>query len=424
MGVSTKVLSFLSQLNERGLFEVIENLSDQAAMETTEAYSTHNYHPLPVNIVKGRGAKVEDGNGKDYIDCIGSYSAVAHGHLNEFVTEAIHRQLEKITLTSRAMYNSELAVFCHALAEYCSLDMVCPMNTGAEANETAIKLARKWGYTRKNIPLDQAEIIVVDGNFHGRTTTIVGFSSEEQYYKYFGPKTPGFKMVPYGDVDALQAAITPNTCAFMAEPIQAEGGVLIPPDGYLAGARKICDENNVLLIWDEVQTGFARTGARMGWMHEDARPDIIAVGKPLGGGILPVAAAVGQKHVMEVFEPGDHGSTFGGNSLSAVVGVAALMEMEREDYAGQSKRKGDLAKQWLQDLGHDCIIELRGRGLLIGIEFDAGFDTKKLSHRFIEEGVLTKETRHRTFRLSPPIVISDAELEEAVLRIDRAIRSV
>lgn len=412
----------MNRLLERGLFETIENLSDQEAIDLTERYSTHNYHPLPVNIVKGEGARVQDGAGKDYIDCIGSYSAIAHGHLNEEVIQAVVRQIRKITLTSRAMYNSELAIFCQALAEYCELDMVCPMNTGAEANETAIKLARKWAYTVKGVPINQAEIIVTAGNFHGRTTTIVGFSTEEQYNKYFGPYGPGFKVVPFGDLAALEAAITPNTCAFFAEPIQAEGGVIMPPTGYLAAARKVCDANKMLLIWDEVQTGFARTGTKMGWMAEDAQPDIISVGKPLGGGIMPVAATVGQKHVMEVFQPGDHGSTFGGNSLASVVGIAALMEMESEDYCGMSVRKGAKLRSMLESLVHPCICEVRGRGLLLGIEFDEKFDTKKLAQKFIENGILTKETRQHTFRLSPPIVISESELEHAVERIDKSIR--
>lgn len=420
----TSTLSLLSRLAHEGIPSVLKATSDEQAIHITEQYGTHNYHPLPVNIVSGHGAIVQDGHGKDYIDCIGAYSAVAHGHLNQSILDAMRMQMERITLTSRAMYNTELALFLEALAEYCEMDMVCPMNTGAEANETAIKLARKWAYTKKGVPMNQAEILVCEGNFHGRTTTIVGFSSEEQYHKYFGPYGPGFKMVPYGDLKAMEAAITPNTAAIFAEPIQAEGGVIIPEAGYMKGLRDLCNKYNVLLIWDEVQTGFARTGAKFGWMHEAAKPDIMTVGKPLGGGILPVAATVGQKHVMSVFAPGDHGSTFGGNSLAAVVGLAALIEFEREDYVGQAIQKGKFLMDGLAAIGHPAIIDIRGKGMLIGLEFAEGFDTKALAHALIEEGVLTKETRSRTFRFSPPIVATEADLAEAVERVKRAIAKV
>lgn len=420
----TATASFLNRIAQEGIGPLLAELSDAEAIAITEKFGTHNYHPLHVNIVAGHGASVTDGSGKEYLDCIGAYSAAAHGHLNPEVIHAATEQLKRITLTSRAMYNSELAVFLAALTEYCELDMACPMNTGVEANETCLKLARKWAYTVKGVPIDKAEIIVCEGNFHGRTTTVVGFSSEEQYKKYFGPYGPGFITVPFGDLDAMKKAITPNTCAFFAEPIQAEGGVIIPPDGYLAGVRELCDANNMLLIWDEVQTGFARTGKKFGWMHEEARPDLMAVGKPLGGGLLPVSAAVGQKHVMEVFEPGDHGSTFGGNSLAAVVGLAALAEFVREDYVGMSQSKGARMAAGFAGLGHTCIKEIRARGLLIGLEFDSSFDTNRLSEKFLEKGILTKETRRHTFRFSPPIVMTDAQVDDAVARVDAAIRAV
>ncbi|MBL8087565.1 MAG: ornithine--oxo-acid transaminase [Chthonomonas sp.] len=421
---TTMLKSMMDRILSEGIETVLQSLTDAEAIAITEQFGTHNYHPLPVNITGGEGARVHDGNGKEYIDCIGAYSAVAHGHLNPHLIEVAKRQLDRITLTSRAMYNTELALFLQALAEFCEQDMVCPMNTGAEANETAIKLARKWAYTVKDVPANQAEILVCEGNFHGRTTTIVGFSSEEQYHEHFGPFGPGFKIVPFGDLDAMEAAITPNTCAIFAEPIQAEGGVIIPPTGWMSGLRELCDAHNILLIWDEVQTGFARTGHKFGWMAEAARPDIMTVGKPLGGGLLPVAAAVGQRHVMEVFKPGDHGSTFGGNSLAAVVGVAALAEFVNEDYAGMSAKKGAWLKSQFESMGHDCIVEVRGRGLLIGLEFAEGFNTKALAKKFIELGVLTKETRQHTFRFSPPIVITEAELTSAVERVDAAIRAV
>ena len=399
-------------------------MSDGDAMKMNDQFGTHNYHPLPVNIVRGENARVWDGNGKEYIDCIGAYSAVAHGHLNEAVVEAIHLQLAKISLTSRAMYNTELALFLACLTEFCEMDKACPMNTGAEANETAIKLARKWAYTVKGIPRDKAEIIVTEGNFHGRTTTIVGFSSELQYKEDFGPYSAGFPMVPFNDIAAVEAAITPNTCAFFAEPIQAEGGVIVPDEGYLAGLRKLCDKHNILLILDEVQTGFARTGKKFAWMHEDAKPDMITVGKPLGGGILAVAAVVGMNHVMDVFKPGDHGSTFGGNSLSSTVATAALAEMVKYDYCQMAETKGAYLRNAFANLDCPFVLEIRGKGLLIGLEFSDGIDTDALAESFIRNGILTKETRHRTFRFAPPITSTDNDLEEAIRRIKIAINEV
>ena len=406
-----------SDIQVSGVIETVERLTDTEVIALAEQYGTHNYHPLPVNIVRGDGAWVVDGKGKRYLDCVGAYSAVAHGHLNKAVIDTLQRQLDRVSLTSRAFYNGELSLFLVGLAKYCDLDMVCPMNTGAEAVETCIKLARKWGYTVKGIPEDQAEIIVCADNFHGRTTTIVGFSTEAGYKRGFGPFTPGFKIIPFGDIDALRNAITPNTAAFLAEPIQAEGGIIIPPDGYLASVRQLCTEQDVLLIWDEVQTGFCRTGKRFAWQYEDAKPDIMSVGKPLGGGLLPVSAAVGVKKVMEVFQPGDHGSTFGGNPLGAVVALAALAEMENNRLAEQSTILGKRLLEGLRALESPLIHDLRGRGLLIGVEVNADVDSAKLTSAFLHHGLLTKETRHRTFRLAPPLVIDDATVDEIIRRV-------
>jgi ornithine--oxo-acid transaminase len=412
------------ELYESSVQEVVGKITDAEALRMASEYGTHNYKPLPVNIVRGEGARVWDGSGKEYIDCIGAYSAVAHGHLRRRIVECIERQLAKIAVPSRAVFSPESALFMKGLAEYAGLDMVCPMNTGSEAVETCIKLARKWAYTRKGVPEGRAEILVAEGNFHGRTTTIVGFSSEPGYREGFGPFTPGFRTLPFGSLEAAEAAVGPETAALLLEPIQAEGGVIIPPEGYMAGLRDLCDRHGVLLVWDEVQTGFCRTGRRFAWQWEEARPDIMAVGKPLGGGILPVSAAVGRRHVMEVFQPGDHGSTFGGNPLGAAVALTAMAEMEVEDYAGRAERLGRRIHEGLLALGSPAVAEVRWRGLLFGVEMADGVDTHALSDAFLREGLITKETRQRTFRLTPPIVITEDEADEAVARFARAVASV
>lgn len=408
----------------RDFFAEIEALSDAEAIAMTEQYGAHNYHPLPVNIVRAKGAYAWDGAGKQYFDCIGSYSAVANGHLSEFVVNALKRQLDKVTLTSRAVYTSELAVFLKRICEFTGMEMACPMNTGAEAVETAIKLARKWAYTVKGVPADQAEIITATDNFHGRTTTIVGFSTEAQYKEHFGPFTPGFLTVPFGDLQALERAITPNTAAVLFEPIQAEGGILFPPPGYMAALRELCTKHRVLLIWDEIQTGFCRTGKKFAWEHEPAQPDLMCLGKALGGGVMPVAAVVGSKEVVGVFKPGDHGSTFGGNPLACVVALAAMEEMESLDLAGQSASKGAFLLEELKKLNNPAVEDLRGRGLLVGLEVREGIDTKRLAAAFLEEGILTKETRSRTFRFAPPLTISQDDLSEIVRRTGKALATV
>lgn len=413
--------TFWQSVLDQGFRSLAEEASLSDVKELFDKYSTHNYKPLPVNLMRGDGVRVWDDEGREYLDFIGTYSATAHGHLNPKVVKALKDQLDDVAVVSRAFYNAEVGLFCKALAEYCDLDMVCPMNSGAEANETCIKLARKWAYTVKGVPDDQAEIIVFQDNFHGRTTTIVGFSTEEGYKKNFGPFTPGFKVVPFGDIEAIKAAITPNTAAILGEPIQAEGGIIQPPTGFLAELRQVCTDNNVLLIWDEVQTGFCRTGKRFAWQYEDARPDLLAVGKPLGGGLLPVSAAVGRREVMNVFQPGDHGSTFGGNPLGAAVAITALAVMETEDYAGNSTAMGELMMSLLRELPFSQIIDVRGRGLLVGFEVDETVDTAKLSANLVANGILTKETRNRTFRLTPPLTITEEVVRDAVARIGRAM---
>lgn len=412
------------QISNGGLMEAIHGISDDEAATMSADYGTLNYKPLPVNIVRGRNARVWDNAGREYIDCIGAYSAMAHGHLNPAIVQAMRDQLDEIAVVSRAFNNAGVGLFLKGLAEFCGLDRVCPMNTGAEAIETCIKLARKWGYTVKGVAKDQAEIIVFQDNFHGRTTTIVGFSSEPGYKENFGPFTPGFKIIPFGDLAALKAAITPNTVAILAEPIQAEGGIIMPPDGWMAGVRQLCDETNTLLIWDEIQVGFYRTGKKFAYQFEEAQPDMLAVGKPLGGGILPVSAAVGKDHVMKLFQPGDHGSTFGGNPLGAAVALAALAEFETGGYGTRVTELGEKAFAKLQAANHPAIKDTRGRGLLIGIEVHDDVDSKAVSAELTKLGVLTKETRKRTFRLTPPLTIEEDLLMNAIDRVLTAIDTI
>jgi ornithine--oxo-acid transaminase len=408
----------------KNVHKEVAKLTDDQAIEMTEKYGAHNYHPLHVNLVRGEGCYAYDGSGKEYIDCIGSYSAVANGHLSEYIVKTVIDQLEVITLTSRAVYTSELALFLKELCEYCEADMACPMNTGAEAVETAIKLARKWAYTVKGVPDEQAEIIVAHQNFHGRTTTIVSFSTEAGTKDHFGPYTPGFKIVPFGDLEAVKAAITPNTAAVLFEPVQAEGGIIFPPKGFMKELRDLCTQENVLLIWDEIQTGFCRTGKKFAWMHEGSNPDLMCIGKALGGGIMPVSAVVGTKEVMGVFHPGDHGSTFGGNPLACVIGIATMEEMIQKNLEQNSQAMGKRLMEGFTNLGYDCVEEVRGEGLLVGLEVKEGCDTVKLGAAFIEEGVLTKETRSRTFRFAPPLIITPEIVDEIVEKVGKAMSTV
>jgi len=416
--------NFWETLHSDGIQKAVSRLDSKTTRSLTERFGTHNYHPLPISVVRAEGAFVFDEAGRDYIDCIGSYSAIAYGHLSPFIVAAVKQQLDISALTSRAVYTPELALFLEGLARFTDLDMVCPMNTGAEAVETAIKLARKWGYTVKGIPKDQAEIVVADGNFHGRTTTIVGFSSEPSYKKNFGPFTPGFVSVPFGSIAELKKVLNSNTTAVLLEPIQAESGILIPPDGYLQDVRDLCSAHNVLLVWDEIQTGFGRTGKKFAWEHEAAKPDMLCLGKALGGGLIPVAAVAGVSNVMDVFKPGDHGSTFGGNPLACVAALAAMAEMEVHKLADRSLMLGERLIQQFKGMLHPAIIEVRGRGLLIGLEVRPEVDAKHLTKAFLDAGILTKETRHHTFRFAPPLTIDEATVDEIAARTELAFRNL
>ena len=413
----------LAQLRTFGVEHVIEKMTHEECVETTLRYGTHNYHPIDVTITAGHGPYVTDAHGKSYIDCVGCYSALCFGHLPRKILEVMAAQSKRLILTGRAVFTRELALYLRALCEFSGTDMACPMNTGTEAVETAIKLARRWAYSVKGVEADKAEIIVAAENFHGRSTAIVGFSSEANYKAGFGPFPPGFITVPFGDIEAVKAAINPNTAAVLMEPIQAEGGILIPPDGFMAELRALCTKNNVLLIWDEVQTGFCRTGHRFAWQYEDAEPDLMCLGKALGGGVFPVAAVVGREEVMAVFTPGSHGSTFGGNPLSCAVAMETLAEMSAADYELQSRKLGALFLQGLKDLDHKVVHEIRGRGLLIGLEIQPGYD-EQTTNAFLKHGILTKETRHRTFRFAPPLSSDEALIGEIVKRIHKALDEV
>ncbi len=373
-----------------------------------DAWGAHNYHPLPIVVAQAKGAWVTDVEGRRYLDCLSAYSALNQGHVHPAILSVFIEQASRVTLTSRAFRNDQLPLFCEELAAICRLDTVLAMNSGAEAVETAIKAARRWGYEKKGIPSNRAEIVVCEGNFHGRTTTIVGFSSDEDYKRDFGPFTPGFVSVPYGDIDALRKAITPNTCAFLIEPIQCEGGIIMPPPGFLKAAADLCRAENVLFIADEIQTGLGRTGAWFACDHEDVRPDIYVLGKALSGGFYPVSACVGRREVMDLFTPGSHGSTFGGNPLGAAVARAALQVLRDEQLVERSAKLGAVLLDALRTIDSPIVREIRGIGLLVGVELTA--PARAYCERLLERGVLCKETHERVIRLAPPLVIDDADL--------------
>ncbi|MGD8326989.1 MAG: ornithine--oxo-acid transaminase [Sphingomonadales bacterium] len=395
------------------------------ARELEDQYGAHNYHPLPVVLTRGEGVWVWDEDGKRYLDMMSAYSAVSHGHRHPRIIKALKDQLDRIAVTSRAYYTDKLGAFLKKLCDVAQMDMALPMNTGAEAVETAIKAARRWGYQVKGIEKDQAEIIVVTGNFHGRTTTIVGFSSDEEYKQGFGPFTPGFRLVEYGDAKALAEAITPNTCAILMEPIQGEAGIVVPPQGYLREARRLCDENNVLLILDEIQSGLARTGKMFAFEHESIRPDGLILGKALGGGVLPVSAFLASKEVMELFNPGSHGSTFGGNPLAAAVGAEALDVILDENLVERSAEQGEYLKSRIAALNSPLITEVRGKGLWIGVEIDPKLaSARDFCERMKAKGVLSKETHATVVRLAPPLVISREDLDWGIDRFVEVIREM
>lgn len=392
-------------------------------IELTEKYGAHNYKPLPIVIAEAEGAWVTDPEGNRYLDFLSSYSALNHGHRHPRILEALRRQAERCTLTSRAFYNDQLGPFCKEVAEFCRMEMVLPMNTGAEAVETALKTARKWGYRVKGVPKDSAEIIVCEGNFHGRTIAVVGFSTEDLYREDFGPYAPGFRIVPYGDAKALEAAIGPNTVAFLVEPIQGEAGVVVPPDGYLTAARKLCSKHDVLLAYDEIQTGFGRTGRRFCYEYEpDAAPDILILGKALGGGVLPISAVVASAAILGLFRPGEHGSTFGGNPLACAVAREALRVLVDEGLVERSARLGAKLQQELRGIRNPLIREVRGRGLFVGVHLDkkAG-GARRYCERLKEEGLLCKETHDDVIRFAPPLVIEEKDLDWAVEKVRKVL---
>jgi ornithine--oxo-acid transaminase len=389
-------------------------------IELENRYGAHNYHPLDVVVERAAGVWVYDVEGKKYMDCLAAYSAVNQGHCHPRILETLTEQAKRVTLTSRAFRNDQLPLLYKELHELTGMDMALPMNSGAEAVETALKAARKWGYTRKKIPADKAEVITCEGNFHGRTISIVSFSSEPQYREGFGPFTPGFKIIPYGDADALRRAITPHTCAFLVEPIQGEAGIIVPPKGYLKACFDVCRENNVLLILDEIQSGLGRCGKLFACMYEQVHPDMLVVGKALSGGYYPVSAVLASREVLGIFKPGDHGSTFGGNPLACAVARTALRVLVEEKLVERSAELGDYFMRKLRTLRASVIREVRGRGLWIGIELTTA--ARPYCEALMKEGILCKETHDRVIRVAPPLVIARGEIDWAFERFAEVLQ--
>jgi ornithine--oxo-acid transaminase len=385
------------------------------ALADAERWTAHNYHPLPVVIADAEGAWVTDVDGRRYLDFLAGYSALNFGHRHPGLISAAHAQLDRLTLTSRAFVHDQFAEFCRSLAELCGKDLVLPMNTGAEAVETAIKVARKWGYRVKGVPDGQANIVVAENNFHGRTTTIVSFSTDPDARDDFGPYTPGFRIVPYSDLAALTGAIDENTVAVLLEPIQGEAGVLVPPTGYFAGVRTVCTERNVLLMADEIQSGLGRTGRTFAIEHEAVVPDVYILGKALGGGIVPVSAVAADRSVLGVLRPGEHGSTFGGNPLACAVGAEVVRLLATGDFQKRSAVLGERLHAGLTALIGRGVVAVRGRGLWAGVDIDPALMTgRQACERLAERGVLAKDTHGSTIRLAPPLVVTEAELDQAI----------
>jgi ornithine--oxo-acid transaminase len=391
-------------------------------LELAERYAARNYNPLPVVIARGEGSWVTDVEGNRYLDMLSAYSALNFGHRHPRLVKAARRQLDALTLTSRAFHNDTFPVFCRDLAELAGKDMVLTMNTGAEAVETAIKTARRWGYDVKGVAPDRAKIVVADGNFHGRTVTIVSFSDDPSARDRFGPFTPGFVSVPYGDLGPLRDAIDDDTVAFLVEPIQGEAGVVVPPDGYLRGARELCSERGVLLMADEIQSGLARTGQTFACMYEDVVPDVYVLGKALGGGIMPLSAVVADREVLGVFRPGEHGSTFGGNPLACAIGIEVIDLLRTGEFQRNSADLGAWLLEEVRSARIPSVTEVRGRGLWIGIDLAPGAGTARAAcERLMARGILAKDTHERTIRLAPPLVIERGELEWALERLIDAL---
>jgi ornithine--oxo-acid transaminase len=389
--------------------------------ELSAARSAHNYHPLPVVIAEAEGAWVTDVEGRRYLDMLAAYSAMNFGHRHPRLVAAAQRQLDRVTLVSRAFEHDQFGPFCAELADLAGMEMVLPMNTGAEAVETAIKTARKWGYEVKGVPADQAVIVAFEGNFHGRTTTIISFSSDENARASYGPYTPGFRLVPYGNLSALAAAMDSTVVGVLIEPIQGEAGVIVPPPGYLAGVRELCRAHGALMIADEIQSGLGRTGTTFACQHDGVQPDMYLLGKALGGGILPLSAVVSSREVLGVFRPGQHGSTFGGNPLACAVGREVIAMLATGEFQERSARLGARLHARLSALPHEVVSRVRGRGLWAGVEF-ASLDGRAACELLAARGVLAKDTHGTTIRLAPPLVISEADLDWGLDRIEDAIR--
>jgi ornithine--oxo-acid transaminase len=403
----------------------IDDDSMNSRIDLEARYCAQNYKPLPVVLTRGEGVYVWDDAGKKYLDMMSAYSAVSHGHANPRLVKLVQEQVATLNIVSRAFYSDKLGPFLERICTLTGQDMALPMNTGAEAVETAIKAARKWAYTVKGVAKDKAEIITCTGNFHGRTIAIIAMSDEPQYQDGFGPFPPGFRVVEYGNIDALRDAINENTAALLIEPIQGEGGIIVPPDGYLKAAEQLCREQNVLLIADEIQTGLGRTGKLLACEHEDVKPDGLILGKALGGGILPVSMFLAKREVMQVFTPGDHGSTFGGNPLASVVGLEALNILVEESLSERSAEMGDYLLAELAAINSPLIIELRGRGLFIGIEIEPSLATaREVCEALMERGLLSKETHSTVVRLAPPLVISKEEIDWAVTQIREVLQEI
>jgi ornithine--oxo-acid transaminase len=387
----------------------------------SQAHSAHNYHPLPIVIADAQGAWVTDTEGRRYLDMLAAYSALNFGHRHPALIAAAQRQLDRVTLVSRAFDHDQFGLFCAELADLAGMEMVLPMNTGAEAVETAIKTARKWGYEVKGVPADEAVIVAFEGNFHGRTTTIVSFSTDPDARASFGPYTPGFRVVPYGDADALAAAMDPNVVGVLIEPIQGEAGVVVPPPGYLAAVRELCTAHGALMIADEIQSGLGRTGATFACEHEGVRPDIYLLGKALGGGIVPVSAVVSSRAVLGVFQPGQHGSTFGGNPLACAVGREVIALLATGEYQERSAKLGARLHDRLSALPRDVVRRVRGRGLWAGVEFTS-LPGRVACERLAARGVLAKDTHGTAIRLAPPLMISEPDLDWGLDQLEAAIR--
>jgi ornithine--oxo-acid transaminase len=397
-------------------------MKTQDLIRLEDQYGAHNYRPLDVVLARGEGIWVYDVDGKRYLDCLSAYSAVNQGHCHPRIVETMLEQAQILTLTSRAFRNDQLPLFYQEVCQLSGYEMALPMNTGVEAVETAIKAARKWGYMVKSVPDGHAEIITCSGNFHGRTLTVISFSSEPGYKAGFSPFTPGFVSVPYGDVRALRDAITPNTVAFLFEPIQGEGGVVVPPPGYLQAARKMCTEHNVLMVADEIQTGLGRTGRLFACDHEDVKPDVMILGKALSGGLYPVSVVLSSREVLGVFKPGEHGSTFGGNPLACAVARTALKVLVEEGMIENAASMGQYFQERLLEINSPHVKEVRGKGLLIGVELHpAAGGARRFCEALQERGVLAKETHTHIIRFAPPLIITRQEIDWALEHIQQVL---